>query len=569
MPVAQGSDPRAGLIEVTTVGDCVDRAAQKWSHDAIVFPGGRATYPEFAARIDRFARAFIGLGIDAGDKVGIRMEQGVDYYAALVGAAKVGAVAVPVNVRFKALKISHVIVNSDMTALIGSPDGGEVGRHIELLREALPSLAEASSRELSLEEAPRLRHIIVDGPGMQPWVVDSREFDAAGDGVTPQDVDARRLAVRVRDTAVLMYTSGTTAHPKGAMLSHEALVREGLTVARTRFSLTADDVVWTPLPLYHIGGIAFAFACFSVGATYCHSGRFEPEVAVRQLREEHCTVAIPAFEMLWMAVLDHPTFDLADLDALRIVFNVGVPERLRQLQERVPHAVQVSGFGSTEACSFLTLGEVDDSLEDRLNTTGRPLPGLQVKILSLDTGRKAEPDEVGEILYRGWSVFDGYYNDVERTAEAFDAEGWFHSGDLGSIDLNGRMRFAGRLKDMLKVGGENVAAAEVEGFLLRHEAVAVAQVVAAPDARYGEVPAAFIQVAPGAAVTDVGIVDFCLGSISTFKVPRYVRFVDEWPMSGTKIKKYVLREQIKAELQAGGLVEAPKLDSTRSTSDGA
>ena len=466
MPVAQGSDPRAGLIEVTTVGDCVDRAAQKWSHDAIVFPGGRATYPEFAARIDRFARAFIGLGIDAGDKVGIRMEQGVDYYAALVGAAKVGAVAVPVNVRFKALKISHVIVNSDMTALIGSPDGGEVGRHIELLREALPSLAEASSRELSLEEAPRLRHIIVDGPGMQPWVVDSREFDAAGDGVTPQDVDARRLAVRVRDTAVLMYTSGTTAHPKGAMLSHEALVREGLTVARTRFSLTADDVVWTPLPLYHIGGIAFAFACFSVGATYCHSGRFEPEVAVRQLREEHCTVAIPAFEMLWMAVLDHPTFDLADLDALRIVFNVGVPERLRQLQERVPHAVQVSGFGSTEACSFLTLGEVDDSLEDRLNTTGRPLPGLQVKILSLDTGRKAEPDEVGEILYRGWSVFDGYYNDVERTAEAFDAEGWFHSGDLGSIDLNGRMRFAGRLKDMLKVGGENVAAAEVEGFLL-------------------------------------------------------------------------------------------------------
>ena len=569
MPVAQGSDPRAGLIEVTTVGDCVDRAAQKWSHDAIVFPGGRATYPEFAARIDRFARAFIGLGIDAGDKVGIRMEQGVDYYAALVGAAKVGAVAVPVNVRFKALEISHVIVNSDMTALIGSPDGGEVGRNIELLREALPSLAEASSRELSLEEAPRLRHIIVDGPGMQPWVVDSREFDAAGDGVTPQDVDARRLAVRVRDTAVLMYTSGTTAHPKGAMLSHEALVREGLTVARTRFSLTADDVVWTPLPLYHIGGIAFAFACFSVGPTYCHSGRFEPEVAVRQLREEHCTVAIPAFEMLWMAVLDHPTFDLADLDALRIVFNVGVPERLRQLQERVPHAVQVSGFGSTEACSFLTLGEVDDSLEDRLNTTGRPLPGLQVKILSLDTGRKAEPDEVGVILYRGWSVFDGYYNDVERTAEAFDAEGWFHSGDLGSIDLNGRMRFAGRLKDMLKVGGENVAAAEVEGFLLRHEAVAVAQVVAAPDARYGEVPAAFIQVAPGAAVTDVGIVDFCLGSISTFKVPRYVRFVDEWPMSGTKITKYVLREQIKAELQAGGLVEAPKLDSTRSTSDGA
>ena len=216
MPVAQGSDPRAGLIEVTTVGDCVDRAAQKWSHDAIIFPGGRATYPEFAARIDRFARAFIGLGIDAGDKVGIRMEQGVDYYAALVGAAKVGAVAVPVNVRFKALEISHVIINSDMTALIGSPDGGEVGSaHRTLARSFAIAGRGVEPGNLSLEEAPRLRHIIVDGPGMQPWVVDSREFDAAGDGVTPQDVDARRLAVRVRDTAVLMYTSGTHRPSQG------------------------------------------------------------------------------------------------------------------------------------------------------------------------------------------------------------------------------------------------------------------------------------------------------------------------------------------------------------------
>jgi fatty-acyl-CoA synthase len=387
------------------------------------------------------------------------------------------------------------------------------------------------------------------------------DVDAAAAGVDDEVIDARRLGVRIRDTAVLMYTSGTTARPKGARLSHEALVREGIVVGRTRFAMSADDVMWTPLPLYHIGGIAFAFACFSFGATYCHNGRFDPGVGARQLRDEGCTIAIPAFEMLWMATIDHPDFDVEAMSKLRIVFNVGVPERLRQLQERVPNAVQVSGFGSTEACSFFTLNEVEDTLEHRLHTTGRPLPGLQVRIIDFETGEECPPGTVGEIAYKGWSLFDGYYNDPERNAEVFDEEGFFRSGDLGSLDEDGRLAFAGRLKDMLKVGGENVAAVEVEGFLLRHDAVAVAQVVAAPDARYTEVPAAFIQLAPGAAATEQEIIDFCLGSIATFKVPRYVRFVDDWPMSGTKVKKYVLRDRIAAELEAAGITEAPRLSS--------
>jgi fatty-acyl-CoA synthase len=563
MAGVQFSDSRAGFIDVTTVGDCVDRAASKWDHDAMVFPGERATFPEFAARSDHFARAFIGLGLVAGDKVGIRMEQGIDYYAALVGAAKIGAVGVPVNVRFKAFELNHVIGNSDMRALIGSPDGGEVGEHMSLLRQALPSLEWATGPDLDLAEAPLLRHIMVNGPATEPWVRGTDELEAAAARVPAGLLDARRLGVRVRDTAVLMYTSGTTAHPKGARLSHEGLVRVGVTVGRTRFALTSEDVMWTPLPLYHIGGIAFAFACLSVGATYCHNGRFDAGVGARQLRDERCTIAIPAFEMLWMAVLDDPDFNADELPALRLVFNVGIPERLRQLQERVPGAVQVSGFGMTESCSFLTLGEVGDSLDDRVNTTGRPLPGLQVKIVDPESGAEAAPGEIGEIVFRGWSTFDGYYNDPERNSEVFDEDGWFRSGDLGSLDANGRLRYSARLKDMMKVGGENVAAAEVEGFLLRHESIAVAQVVAAPDARYDQVAAAYIQLVPGAEATEHEIIEFCLGSISTFKVPRYVRFVDEWPMSGTKIKKYVLRDQIAAELEAAGITEAPRLDSRR------
>lgn len=562
MAILQISDPRAGFVDVTTIGDCVDRAALTWpDHDAMVFPDERATFAELAARSDHLAKAFIGLGIRPDEKIGIRMNQSVDYYAVLVAAAKIGAVGVPVNVRFKAYELAHVVANSDMVALVGSPDGGEVGEHLALVAQALPSLASADGPDLAPAEAPRLRHLVVLGDAAAPYVTGADGLERAAAGVDDETLAARRLGVRVRDTAVIMYTSGTTASPKGAMLSHEALVREGVTVARTRFSLTPDDVLWTPLPLYHIGGIAFAFACWSAGATYCHNGHFDPGVAVRQLRDEAATVAIPTFELIWMAVLDHPDFDVDDIGRLRLIFNVGTPERLRQLQERVPTAVQVSGFGSTEAASFMTLGEADDSLDDRVNTIGRPLPGLQVRIVDPETGEDCEPGRVGEIRYRGWSTFDGYYNDPERNAEVFDEQGFFCSGDLGKLDENGRFVFTGRLKDMLKVGGENVAAAEVEGFLVRHDAVAVAQVVGARDARYDEVPAAFVQLKAGATATEQEIIDFCLGSISTFKVPRYVRFVDEWPMSGTKIKKYVLRERLEAELDDAGISEAPRLHS--------
>jgi fatty-acyl-CoA synthase len=296
-----------------------------------------------------------------------------------------------------------------------------------------------------------------------------------------------------------------------------------------------------------------------VGATYVHTGFFRPEVALAQLAEERCTIAIPAFETIWMAILDLPELPRTDLSALRLVFNIGLRERLIEMQQKLPDAIQVSGFGATESSSFVAVGDVDDSLEERVTTCGRPLPGLAVRIVNPDTGLDLPPGDVGEIVYRGWSTFLGYYNDPERTAAAMDDDGYFHSGDLGSLDEDGRLRFVSRLKDMLKVGGENVAAAEVEGHLVTHPAVLFAQVVSAPDARYTEVPAAFIQLKPGSETDEQDIIDHCLGRIATFKVPRYVRFVDEWPMSGTKIKKHLLRDRIADELAEASITEAPKM----------
>lgn len=550
-------DADAGWIEVTTVSDCVDRAAARWQHDALVFPTERATYPELSRLADRFARGLLACALEPGDKVGILLDQGLDYVALLLAVTKAGGVAVPVNARYKARELAHVVTSSDMRLLFVSGGAGVVD-HLALLSEALPSLTTAERAQLTLDEAPELRHLFIFGGDEAPWAGSRESFVAGADDVAPAQVQARRLAVRVRDTAVIMYTSGTTAYPKGAMLSHEALVREGLMVARTRFHLGPDDRVWTALPLYHIGGVAFAFACWAAGATYCHSGPFVPDVAVQQLQDERCTVAIPAFETIWLAVLEHPAFGSLDLSHLRLVFNVGVPSRLRHMQERVPGAVQVSGFGSTEACSFLTLGLADDSLEQRVTTCGLPMPGMRIRIVNPANGAEVPTGELGEITYRGWAAFDGYYGDPVQTAQAIDGEGWFHSGDMGTVDDDDRLTFVTRLKDMMKVGGENVAAAEVESHLLGHPAVVMAQVVGAPDARYTEVPAAFLQLRDGASIDVDDVIDFCLGAIATYKVPRYVRVVDEWPMSGTKIKKFELRARIAAELAAAGITEAPK-----------
>ena len=260
-------------------------------------------------------------------------------------------------------------------------------------------------------------------------------------------------------------------------------------------------------------------------------------------------------------MLNHPNFPGADLSSLERIVNIGIPERLLSMQERTPWATQISATGSTESGGFLAIGVKEDSLEDRVNTNGFVLPGMEVRVIDIETGEDVEPGSNGEMLYRGETRLMGYYADPETTAERIDTAGWFHTGDIYRVDASGRITFIERLKDMLKVGGENVAAAEIEDFLARHEAVKIVQVVAAPDARYAEVPCAYVELNEGAAATEQELIDFCRGKIATFKIPRYVRFVDGWPMSGTKLRKVELRDRISSELAAAGITEAPRITS--------
>lgn len=560
---------RLGHVQVTTIGEVVRSGSDSFEHDAVVFPRGRHTDSELARAVHTTARRLRGLGVGPGDRVGLLLPQDPEYLVVLFAVVSIGAVGVPVNARFKARELDHVITDSAMTVLVYSTASPELAGVDGLVTEAIAGLSDAcadrdvrgpSGRGLQLTSQPALRHVIHLGDGpTPPWAIDRATFETCGTGV--DDLELRRLGVQVavRQPAVLMYTSGTTANPKGALLSHEALVRKGQTVARTRFDLGADDRVWTPLPLYHIGGIAFAVGCLATGATYVHAGSFDADVAMAQLVQERCTVALPAFETIWMQILEHPEFEPDRLDALRVVFNVGVPARLRSMQEALPGAIQVSGFGSTEACSFVSISDVDDDPEVRATTCGLPLVDVDLCIMDIETGLDAPAGADGEICYRGPTTFSGYLNDVDGAGPGPD--GWFHSGDLGHLRPDGRLVFVSRLKDMLKVGGENVAAAEVEGHLLEHPAVRLAQVVAASDDIYTEVAAAFVELAPSAVATEQELIDHCRGSIATFKVPRYVRFVDEWPMSGTKIKKHVLRAQLRTELEDRGISAAPRITS--------
>jgi fatty-acyl-CoA synthase len=546
-------------IEATTIGDLLHRTADDTDNMGIVFPDVRVTWKELAERSDRYAQGLIELGIKAGDKVGALMPNSLDYITLIFAVTKIGAVIVPVNGRFKERELSYVFEHADLRALFIA-EGGGGANYPTLIEAVFPELRGADPTALELAEAPLLKQIINLG-GESAGAMTRAQFEDLAERRSIEEVRTLQKRVRIRDVAVLMYTSGTTSRPKGCLLSHEAIVRQGSNVAITRFWLTGEDRFWDPLPLFHCGGFVPMLGCCRVGATYYHAGHFDPTQSIHTLAEEKITVAYPAFEPIWLAILNHPEFDDLDLTSIRLIQNIATPERLAYFEKAMPWAAQVTSYGSTECATNLTLPFPDDSYEVRINTLGTPVEGMQIKITDPESGEERPTGEVGELCFRGYSRFEGYYKDPDQTAATVDSDGYFHTGDLGSVDEGGRLRYAGRLKDMLKVGGENVSALEVEDYLASHPAVEIAQVVAAPDARYLEVPCAYIELKSGAEASEEELIAFCVGKIASYKVPRYVRFTAEWPMSGTKVQKFVLRDQIAKELQEKGITEAPAVAS--------
>jgi fatty-acyl-CoA synthase len=550
--VTQGEDLAKLRIAVTTIGDLLLGAADRDpGKPALVFPGSTQTYGQLAGAALRCARSLLALGVRSGDRVGILMHTCPEFMELYFGIALCGAVIVPINARYRAAEIGYVVENADLVTLVTTDSIAEQVDFVERLCEALPDLAGSpDARLLRVARAPKLRNVILFGAA-RPGFVSREDFVAAGESVPERRVHETRLAVRVRDVALMLYTSGTTANPKGCQLTHEAQVRNSIALGR-RYRLTREDRMWSPLPMFHIAAVLPMLAIFDVGGTYLTMGFFDAGVALRMLEEHRVTVTYPCFVTIMQGLIYHPDFASRDLSAIRLMnsnFAVQPPGVARPIMEAMPSAVQVGSFGMTETAGTVTTGAPDEPEESRITRLGRPLPGLAVRVIDPATGGELPVGARGEVHVRGDSVFEGYYRDPAKTAEAIDAEGWFHTGDIGSLDANGTVMFHGRLKDMLKVGGENVAAAEVEAVLQRHPAVKLAQVVGIPDPKYAEVPAAFVELGPGQQATAEELIAFCRREVAGFKVPRQVRFVNEWPMSSSKIQKFRLRDALLAELK--------------------
>ena len=536
--------------EVSTVGDLLVRSARRHpDRDAFVLPDARHTFADLEDRARVVARGLLGLGVGPGDRIGLLAANSIEYVEAFFGISLLGAVVVPINARHRADEIGYIVENGDLVAVLTTARVDQYVDFTRILQDGLPSLAGSPDPvHLDLPEAPRLRTVVLLSGTDRAGCLDRDRFDAIAATTTGNAVETHRSRVRVRDVAAMLYTSGTTANPKGCMLSHEAMTRGPVERARYRLGTGVDDVTWAPGPLFHIAALAPFLGSIGAGGTFLTDLHFEPGRALRMLAGERATVAFPWFPATMQPLLDHVDWDGSSLESLRSVFLIGPSVLLERVQDALPNCELVAACGMTEAAGIYAISDRDDSNELRATAQGRACPGVEIRIIDIETGHDVEPGVIGEILVRGYNVMEGYYKDPTKTAESLGSDRWLHTGDLYSFTVEGQVVFHGRLKDMLKVGGENVAAIEIESFLARHPAVQWVEVVGRPDPRLDEVPVAFVEVRGGHSLTPDELVAFCTDRISRFKIPREVHFVDPgtWPMSATKINKRELRARLAA-----------------------
>lgn len=548
-----GEDNAAIRISATTLGDHLLKGWDKGKdNEALVFPGERKSYGDVVASVFRRARGLKALGIKRGDHVGILLPSSIEFVETLFANAMCGAVSVLMNARYKAPEMAYVAQNADLRAIVTND---LISEHVDFgacLIEAFPDLpATASPAALTLAHAPMLSRIIMLGGRSAPGFIDQAMFDAAVEQVSEAEIHATRLTVRVRDTAMILYTSGTSANPKGCLLSHEAVTREASNLARYRWAFQSDERAWSPLPLFHIAAMLCMLGAMDVGGTFIGQPHFDAGESLRQIEDERVTMMFLPFVTFHQAMVAHPNWATADMSSVRLQNScfAFMPDRVGQAyREKAPNMLQVGTMGMTEATGIVTTGGYSMAPEMGFLKLGYPLAGIEMKIVDPESGDEMGIDERGEILIRGYNLFDGYYKDPEKTAEALDADGWYHSADIGSIDEHGHVMFHGRFKDMLKVGGENVAAAEVEAVLATHPAVRLAQVIGLPDERLAEIPAAYIERDGDVAVEPEELIAYTKARLASFKVPRHIRFIDEWPMSASKIQKFKLRNALMDEL---------------------
>ena len=517
----------------------------------LIFPDEAISYQDLYERALKVAKSLHSIGVNRGDHVGILMANSIGYVAVLFGAAFLGAIPVLYNGRFKAREIAHVTSDADIKIIITSDQIDEHVDYGELLHSALPGLETKGygNAGLQIPNAPNLHGAVMLGGKKFRGFIDETTFKEMGEEISDKEITSTLNKTRIEDPAIMFYTSGTTAMPKGCYLNHTVLQHAGVVGGVGNLGLRQGDKVFAPLPMFHTAFSQPFSGVRHVGGTLISMKRFEAKPALELIHKEKPTAMFPAFAMITNEIIAQPEYRSDSFKSVRTIVNVGPEDVLTQLQAKMPHTKQITVFGMTETGGSVCMGNHELTDAERAQTSGPALPGNEIEIRDPVTNEKLPPNTLGEIVARGIGVFSGYHKSPEKNAETFDSEGWFHTGDLGEMTENGEVIFSGRLKDMLKVGGENVASVEVEGFLSTHTGVKLAAIVGLPDEKYGEVPVAYIELEEGSEVSEEEIIDYCKGQIASFKIPRHVRFLTEWPMGATKILKYELRDKIAREFK--------------------
>jgi fatty-acyl-CoA synthase len=511
-------------LDDLTVGGLLERAARLWPHHtAYVHDGRRMSWADLAEEVDRHARAFIAWGIAPGDRVSLWMGNTLSWVLVELGLVRAGAVVVPVNTGFTVPEAAYAVGQSDSVMLVAAA----TLRGRDLAAEAL---AVAASSGVSVQA-------VVTVGATPSGTIDLGTVLARAAEVDRRDSAARAASIGPDDVMLMLYTSGTTGFPKGVMHSHRVI--GNMADAANRLRLDERDVAVMYLPLFHIFAMAATVTFMVRGAAMVLMEVFEAGASLDLMEGERATLAYGVAPH-YLDQIRHPSFRGRDLSSLRLCLAPGSPDLVRTVSEHMGPAISV--YGMTETTSMTSLGEVDDPLDVRAETVGRTLPRSTVKVVD-EHGVDVAPGVVGRLLVQGPPVMQGYYKMPEATAEAI-VDGWFHTGDAVSVDADGYLRFAGRIKEIYKVGGENVDPIEVESALMRHPAVAFASAQGVPDERMGEVGLAHVTTRPGETLDVQDLLRFAREQLAAFKVPRHVVVVDELPMTASgKVRKFLLREQ--------------------------
>ena len=583
-PMQTGSSTRklsyaCGTAEVPLLGKCIgqvldDSAGAHPDNDALVVRHQRKrySYAQLRDEVYRAARGFLALGIRRGDRVGIWATNCAEWVMTQFAAAKVGAILVNINPANRSVELEYALHQSQCQTLV-MVGGFRDSDYVKVIREICPESERSKFGELRSSRLPELRRLIFIGANtpaaaeQEPGAVPSgmlgwSELLQMGDGVPVEQLVEREASLNFDDPANIQYTSGTTGLPKGATLSHHNIVNNGMLVAHA-MGITHRDRLCAPVPLYHcFGTVMSSMVCAVTGATMVlPAPYFDADATLKAVAEERCT-ALHGVPTMFIAELEHAEFSRFDLTSLRTGIMAGSPcpiEIMRRVVAQMHCSDMTIAYGLTEASPVITQTTTGDPIELRVTTVGKVMPHTEAKIVNPLDGRIVTQGEHGELCTRGYHVMKGYYNNASATKAVIDADDWLHTGDLAVMDENGYFKITGRAKDTIIRGGENISPREIEEFLYSCPGISAVQVIGVPDRKYGEQVAAWIKLERGATLTEDKVREFCEGKIARFKIPRYIKFVEEFPLTVTgKMQKYKMREMAIREL---GLEDEAKIET--------